>query len=166
MAHGVIRTDLMLGTPVGTHLVSFKYRPGDEDTAIDNGRVVAIGALMDGEREVHTADTPTAATPLKDLAVVASVEVMYDERLKNLDQFYNEAGKICRGYYLSECKGYFSVTADDLEGTPVVGHVVEAMAGTKMKVVETATSGSTQIGTIEAIEKAGRYTYVVIKLVG
>lgn len=169
MAHGVIRTDNMLGTVSGTHLVSFKYQPSDTDTAIDNGNIVVIGDLIDGERELHTASTPDANSPLKNLAVVAGVEVMYDERKKNLDEYYNEAGKNTRGYYLSECKGYFSVTADALDltaGTPAKGNIVEAMAGTKMKVVSSLTSGSTQIGTIDAIEKNGRYTYYVIKLVG
>lgn len=169
MAHGVIRTDNMLGTVSGTHLVSFKYQPSNTDTAIDNGNIVVIGKLIDSEREIHTASTPTAESPLKDLAVVAGVEVMYDERKKNLDDYYNEAGKTIRGYALSECKGYFSVTADALDltaGTPAKGWVVEAMAGTKMKVVETLTAKSTQIGTIEDIEKNGRYTYYVIKLIG
>ena len=71
MAHGVIRTDNMLGTDVGTHLVSFKYQPSDTDTAIDNGNVVVIGDLINGEREVHTATTPAANSALAKIAVVA-----------------------------------------------------------------------------------------------
>lgn len=167
MTHGVIRTDNMLGTDVGTHLVSFKYQPSDTDTAIDNGNVVVIGDLINGEREVHTATTPAANSALAKIAVVASVEVMYDERKKNLDDFYNEAGKICRGYYLHS-KDVFSVTADALSigsgVTPAVGSIVELAAGTKLNVVASLTSGSTQVGTIAAIEKAGRYTYYVIQI--
>ena len=167
MAHGVIRTDSMLGTDVGTHLVSFKYQPDSTDTAIDNGNVVVIGDLISGEREVHTASTPAKNSAFAKLAVVASVEVMYDERKKNLDEFYNEAGKICRGYYLHS-KDVFSVTADALDigesVTPGVGSVIELIAGTKMSVVASLTSGSTQVGTIIDIEKNGRYTYYVIQI--
>lgn len=167
MAHGVIRTDNMLGTDVGTHLVSFKYQPSSTDTAIDNGNVVVIGDLISGEREVHTADTPAKNSALAKLAVVASVEVMYDEHKKNLSDFYNEAGKICRGFYLHS-KDVFSVTADALDigaaVTPAVGDIVELIAGTKMSVVKTLTSGSTQVGTIIDIEKNGRYTYYAIQI--
>ena len=167
MAHGVIRTDNMLGTDVGTHLVSFKYKPDSTDTAIDNGNVVLVGNLIPGEREIHTAGTPAKNSPLKSIAVVASVEVMYDERKKNLDDFYNEAGKTCRGYYL-HTDDVFSVTADALNiaggVTPAAGYVVELTAGTKMNVVQTLTSGSTQVGTIIDVEKNGRYTYYAIQV--
>lgn len=167
MAHGVIRTDNMLGTDVGTHLVSFKYQPSSTDTAIDNGNVVVIGDLITGEREVHTATTPTKTTALAKIAVVASVEVMYDEHKKNLDDFYNEAGKICRGFYLHS-KDVFSVTADALNigaaVTPAVGDIVELIDGAKMSIVKSLTSGSTQVGTIISIEKTGRYTYYAIQI--
>ena len=44
------------------------------------------------------------------------------------------------------------------------GSIVELAAGTKLNVVASLTSGSTQVGTIAAIEKAGRYTYYVIQI--
>lgn len=167
MAHGVIRTDNMLGTTVGTHLVSFKYQPSGTDTAIDNGNVVLIGDLLTGEREVHKADTPAKNSALGKIAIVASVEVMYDEHKKNLDDYYNEAGKICRGFYLHS-KDVFSVTADALDigsdVTPAVGSIVELIAGTKLSVVATLTQGSTQVGTIVEIQKSGRYTYYTIQI--
>ena len=166
MAHGVIRTDKMLGTDVGTHLVSFKYQPDSTDTAIDNGNVVLVGNLISGEREIHTAGTPAKNSPLKSIAVVASVEVMYDERKKNLDDFYNEAGKTCRGYYL-HTGDIFSVTADALSaitGSPAAGWTVELVDGAKMSLAATLTSGSTKVGTLLGVEKAGRYTYYVIQV--
>ena len=92
---------------------------------------------------------------------------MYDERKKNLDEFENEAGTICRGY-IPRSRNVFSVTADALNiasgVTPAVGSIVELMAGVKLNVVATLTSGSTKVGKIIAIESAGRYTYYVIKI--
>ena len=168
MAYGVVRTDLMQGTDVRTGLVSLKYQPSGTDTAIENGNVVLLGALISGEREVRAAATPAANSALHDIALVATPEVMYDERKKNLDEFRNEAGEIARGYILHS-GDIFGVTKDALDGaaSPAVGDVVELKAGTKLNVVAAATgatSGSTVIGSIWAIETAGRYTYYVIKV--
>lgn len=169
MAHGVIRTDLMSGTDVGADLVSVKYMgTGTTPTAIDNGCVVKLDGLMDGEREVWKGVTPAANTPLADIAIIATPEVMYDERKKNLDEFENEAGTIARGYIVHHTRNIFSVTKDALNigagVTPAVGYVAELMAGTKLNIVATATASSTVVGKIIAIETAGRYTYYVIKV--
>ena len=93
---------------------------------------------------------------------------MYDERLRNLDDFYNEAGKIARGYAL-HTGDIFSVTKDALDGaaTPAVGDVVELKAGTKLNVVAAATgatSGSTVVGKIIDKNIVGRYTYFAIQV--
>lgn len=159
--HAVIRTDLMSGTYDGSLLRSFKYHNAEGKMAdIDNGHVVKLEALMDGEREVWKAVDPAADTPLKDIAIVAGVEVMYDERKKNLDEYYNVAGKAVRGF-MHHTNQYHSVTAEALDGTPEVGKYVEIQAGTKLKVADAA--GDATLGKIVAIEQAGRYTYYVIK---
>ena len=168
MAYGVVRTDNMFGTDVRAGLVSIKYMGADgkTDTAIENGNVLKVGALMEGEREIFVGAAVAANTPLSDVVLVASPEVMYDERKRNLDEFINEAGKPCRGYRLH--KGdIFSVTKDALEGKakPAVGDVVELKAGTKLNVAASATSGSTVVGKIIAVDVVGRYTYYAI-LVG
>lgn len=168
MAHGVFRSDLMSGTDVAADLVSVKYMAsGDTETAIDNGCVVRLDGLMDGEREVWKGVTPAADTALSDIAIIGSEEVMYDERKKNLDEFENEAGVIARGY-IPRSRNIFSVTKDvlDVDGgvTPAVGYAVELAAGVKLKVVAAPTSSSTQVGKIIGIETAGRYTYYVIKI--
>lgn len=168
--HGVFRSDLMSGTDVAADLVSVKYmgKDGNTETAIDNGCVVKLSGLMAGEREVWKGVTPDANTALSDIAIIGSEEVMYDERKKNLDEFENTAGTISRGY-VPRSRNIFSATKDSLnigDGvTPSVGCAVELMAGVKLNVVASATSGSTQVGEIIAIEPAGRYTYYVIKIV-
>ena len=168
--HGVIRTDSMAGTVVGTHLVSVRFLGADGNTPaeIDNGCVVEVGDLIEGERELRKGLIPAADTALKDIAIIATPEVMYDERKKNLDEFVNPVGGNCRGYRMHE-HDMFGLTAEALniaEGVvPAVGYVVELMAGVKLNVAASATEGSTQVGVIDAIEKAGRYTYYVIRRV-
>lgn len=178
--HGVVRTDRMYGTDVAANLVSVKYMgTGATPTAIDNGCVVALDGLMTGQREVYKGVVPAKNTALKNLVLIATPEVMYDERKKNLEDFENEAGTICRGYVFHE-HDIFGVTADVLDAaadiavsnlvelqpaaTNVGGDVTNAEAGIHMRVVASATSGCTTIGEVIAIEKAGRHTYYVIQV--
>lgn len=163
--HGVVRTDLMSGTIDNSRLRSVLYMgAGDVETQIDNGCVVALSGLMEGEREVHKAVTPAADTDLKKIVLIANPEVMYDERLKQLEDYYNEAGKVIRGYIPQVDTDIFSVTAEclDFTGTPAKGWVAELMAGEKIHLAETATEGSTKLGDLIDIEKAGARTYYVI----
>ena len=162
--HAVVRTDRMEGTGDRNSLVSIKYIVSTTPTAIENGNVLKRGALISGEREVFEGATPARDDALEDIVLVATPEVMYDERLRNLDDFINEAGKIARAYHLR--KGdIFSVTKEALAFATSeaddgkVGSVVELKAATG------ATDGSTVVGKIIAIDVVGKYTYYVI-LVG
>ena len=96
--YGIVRTDRMSGTKQPADLISAKYLPAGTATAIENGRVVLIGALVTGEREVYTATAPLANSALDSVALVASPELLFDERMHNLDEFRNEAGEIVRCY--------------------------------------------------------------------
>ena len=165
MGYGVVRTDNMTGTDVRAELVSVRYQPSDTKTAIENGNVVKIGDLETGSREVYKGLTPAANNNIKDIVLVASPEVMYDERKRDLDEFINEAGTIARGYHL-HTNDIFSVTIDALDGNsePAVGDVVELKAGTKLNVVDSLTNGSTKVGDIIDINIVGKYTYYAIKV--
>lgn len=160
MAYAIVRTDLMSGTKQPADLVSVKYQVSNVDTAIENGNVALVGALATGEREVYLATTPAADSALNDIVLIATPELNYDERLKNLNQFRNEAGEIARGYRLRS-GNIFSVTAEALTATtPAVDNIVELQADTKLKVVSSLTSGSTKVGTVIAIEG----DYIVIRV--
>jgi hypothetical protein len=163
MAYAIVRTDRMEGTVNPNALISCKYLPSATATAIENGNVVLVGGLVSGEREVFTATTPAANSSLSKIALIATPEVVADERKKNLNEFRNEAGKIARGYMLRS-GDIFSVTAEavtPISGTaPAVDQVVELDASTKLKLTATLTSGSTQVGTVIAIEG----NYIVIKV--
>lgn len=172
MAYGVVRTDKLMGTDVRSMLESVKYMgSGSTETAIDNGNVVKVdGTLMTGEREIKKGVTPAATDALDSIVLIATPEVMYDERKRNLDEFRNEAGKICRGYHLHS-GDIFSVTADAVafntnESTDgKVGSVVELKADIKLNIkTGSATSGSTVVGSVIAIDVVGRYTYYVIQV--
>lgn len=145
--YGCVRTDNMSGTTLGKNLVSGIVTP---EAQIENGNIVKVGDLMEGEREVRTLSTPAANTPLRDLAVVASEEVVKSRTYNTLDEFVNEKGDIVRCYRLIT-GDLFSVTAEALDGEGSVGKFVEAQAGTKMKVVDSQ-GENTCIGKIIAVE--------------
>ena len=177
MAYGVVRTDNMLGTDVRAGLVSIEYivASGEgasatkTETAIENGNVLKVGALKDNEREIFEGSAVAANTPLENVVLIASPEVMYDDHKINLDEFINEAGRPCRGYRLHN-GDIFSVTAPALtvsvqgKTAPEVGNIVELAAGTKLKVVASATQGSTVVGKVIAVDVVGRYTYYAIQV--
>ena len=167
MAYAVVRTDAMAATDVRGQLVSVKYMgtDGATPTAIENGNVLKIGALVTGEREIYIGGAVAANDKIDDIVLIASPEVVYDERKRNLDDFINEAGKACRGYHIHS-GDTFSVTAEALSGTgtPAVGNIVELAAGTKLAFAASATTGSTKVGRIIAVDVVGRYTYYAIKV--
>ena len=175
MSFAVVRTDNMYGVDVRAGLVSIEYMgaDGETPTAIENGNVLKVENLMahengdtvDYEREIFVGSAPAANTNLHEVVLVASPELMYDERKRNLDEFINEAGRPCRGYRLHH-GDIFSVTKEALDGVeqPAIGNVVELKAGTKLNVAASATNGSTQVGKVIAIDVVGRYTFYVIKV--
>lgn len=160
MAYTVIRTDLLSGTDVAADLVSLRvYDADDKPIAVENGTLVELKGYEDGQREVMKAVLATSATAKEDVAIVASVEVMYDERKKNLDEFINEAGAICRGY-IPRSRNIYSVTKDGFVGGNVPAKDAEVGIGADGKL----DAAGTGYGTVMAIEVAGRYTYYVIKI--
>lgn len=163
MAYAIVRTDNMAGTVVPSKLVSAKYFASDTATAIENGNIAVVDSLVTGEREIYKVVNPAVNSKIGSIILVATPEVMADERKRNLDEFINEAGRAIRGYVLDH-GDVFSVTAEALSGDPTVGSIVEAQADTKLKVVSALTSGSTQIGKIIAKETVGSKEFFVIRV--
>lgn len=152
--HTIMDSSNMIGSKVAS-----KHKNVKISVDLDNGSIVKLGALATGEMEAFAAEEPTASTPLKDLAIVKAPEVMKDQRLKSLADFYNQAGQIVRAYLFDD-GDQFRLTKEGLDGTPAVGSIVEVGDGYKMKVVASATGGSTQIGKIIAVE--GNYFVVAV----
>lgn len=160
MAYTVIRTDLMSGTTQPADLVSLRFYDGsDEQAEVENGVIVKLQGYEDGEREVMKAVAAASADDLNDCAIVAGVEVMYDERKKNLDEFINEAGSIVRGY-IPRSRNIFSVTKEGFVGgvVPEKGDEVGIGAGGKID------AAGTGLGVCADVEVAGRYTYYAIRI--
>lgn len=156
----VIRTDLMSGTNQPADLVSLRFYNGEGNQAeVENGVIVKLQGYEEGEREVMKAIAAVAGDDLNECAIVASEEVMYDERLRNLDEFINEAGKAARGY-IPRSRNIFSVTPEGfVDGVvPAVGAKVGIGAGGKID------ASGTGLGECVDIEIAGRYTYYAIKI--
>ncbi|MBR4021273.1 MAG: hypothetical protein IKI94_01540 [Ruminococcus sp.] len=160
MAYTVIRTDLLSGTDVAADLVSLRVYDADGNPiAVENGTIVELQGYEDGQREVMKAVLATSASKIEDCAIVATEEVMYDERKKNLDEFINEAGTIARGY-IPRSRNMYSITKDGFVGGTVPAKGDEVGIGADGKV----DAAGTGYGTIMAVEIAGRYTYYVIKI--
>lgn len=155
--HGVVRTDAMWATNSSAGLLSAKYFVDEEFAAIDNGNVVKAEALLEGERELFKAVSPAEGDAISKIFLVATPEVMYDERLKNLSDFYNEAGQAIRLYPL-HVGDMFSVSAEALDGEAVVGSTVGVQASTKLKV------GGTGVGAIIAVEPVGSIKFAVVRV--
>ena len=108
---------------------------------------------LEGEREVRTIADMTATSEVKDLALIASVEIVKSKSHNTLGEFVNEEGSIARGYRLVS-KDIFSVTKEAF-ATPdsaKVGAYVIAKAGRKMDVADAEAEGTTTIGKIIAVE--------------
>lgn len=149
MAYAVLRTDQMHGTTDASSLSNVKIFEN-----LENGCVVKAVTLAEGEREAFEAEQPLATDKLGDLALLAGVELMYDERKKALNEYINEKdmnGGIYRAYRFHN-NDMFGLTKEGFSGDPAVGSVVEIADGWKMKVVAEATEGSTKVGTIIAQE--------------
>lgn len=160
MSKAIVILENVAATKNPALIKSVKYQESSADTAIQNGQVVAIGALASGEREVHLATTPAVTTTYYGLT--CTPEVMYDEK-KQIDEFENAAGAISRVVILQ--KGdVFAVTAEGFDTTPAVGKLVELAAATTLKVVASATSGSTQVGKVIEVETIDGKTFYAVEV--
>ena len=158
--HAIIRTDLLIGTDVGAYLGMGRYLGSDgaTPTAIDNGNVVKIGDLIEGERDLRVYTTPAANTHIDQIGVIASPERFYDGLTHGAKDYVNIEGHNLRVYLLTgmTSSACFTVTADGFEiaagATPEKGWLAELQVGTKMTLVATAT-GATVVGKVIGVTK-------------
>ena len=153
--HAMFRSDAMAGTTLGQYLVSLRVA-----TEIDNGMLVAVGALEDGQREVKAMAAITADTKVGAIAVLGSEEVDKEKTFDTVGGFTNKVGTIARGYILHD-NGVYSVTAEAFDGgVPAKGAKVFAKAGSNKH----HTAGDVEIGVCEAVETDGATTWYVIRI--
>ena len=160
MSYCVIRTDLMSGTKQPADLVSLRFYDGNDHLAeVENGVIVKLEGYEQGQREVMKAVAAEDGDDPNECAIVAGVEVMYDQYKKSLDQYINEAGKAVRGY-IPRSRNLFSLTKEGFVGgtAPDVDDEVGIGTGGKLDA-----SGS-GFGVCVAKETVGRYTYYTIRI--
>ena len=153
--HAMFRSDAMAGITLGQYLVSLRVA-----TEIDNGMLVAVGTLEDGQREVKAMAAITADTKVGNIAVLGSEEVDAEKTFDTVGEFTNKVNSIARGYILHD-GGAYSVTADAFEGgVPTKDAKVYAKANSNKH----HTAGDVEIGVCEAIETDGATTWYVIRI--
>ena len=120
----VVRIDNCAFTKNPSLIKSAKF-----DGAIENGTLVFVGGLMEGEREVHEITTDGEGM----VGIVCTPEVEYDEKgYHGLETFTNREGDVVRVGILH--KGdIFSVTEVDAEditmGDVVAKHIETDVVG-------------------------------------
>jgi hypothetical protein len=156
MAKSVARLDRVKAIYNG-HIESVVH-----NAELQNGFVVQVGGLVNGNRDLRSVVVPTAGAG--DLALIYHSEINPDETYRgnaSLQNFSIEAGKAARAYRL-EKHDIFSVSYDGLTliGTdPVVGNKVVAQAGLKLKEVASVTTEKF-VGDIIQLEQLGTTTVV------
>ena len=155
MAYCVVRTDLMSGVKQPADMVSLRFYNGsDELAAVENGVIAKITALESHtvgsdttyEREIWKAVAAAGTDALADCVLIASPEVMYDERKHDLDEFINDAGVAAEGFVV----------------VPAIGDSVYVGAGGKL--TKTQPSGASAFGKCVHIETVGSKTFYAIQI--
>lgn len=160
--YAVIRTDLMSGTKQPADMVSLRFYDSLGNPAeVENGVIAKLQGFESGEREVYKAVAATDSDDLSECVVIASPEVMYDERKRNLDEYINEAGKILRGYILRR-GNIFSLSAEGFGTVPAKGDNV--VIGSDGKLTKGASGATGVLGTCADVENTGRYTYYAVRI--
>lgn len=168
MAYCVVRTDLMSGVKQPADMVSLRFYDGEGEFAeVENGVIAKITELESHtvgsdtvyEREIWKGVAATSSDALADCVLIATPEVMYDERKRSLDQFINEAGVAARGYRLRD-RNMFSLTAEGfVSGTaPTLGQAVGIGTGGKLA------AGGSGFGKCVHIEDVGSKKFYAIQI--
>lgn len=101
MAKRFIRLDVMSGNKDNTQVKSAKYFKDDVAAPVENGTIVAIGGLLDGERELHK--VTDVAEDSTYVGIVSTPEVEYEERgTHGIETFSNEKDATIRVHVLHE----------------------------------------------------------------
>lgn len=156
MAHAILRLDSVTGTVDGARVASGKYFVGDVATQIDNGMPVEIGALIDGERELHKLTAVTADS--KSWGIVSTPEVDSSKPIATADlsAWYNEADKPVRVHIVKD-HNVVSISAEAFDAVPTVGATIGLGAG-KFAV------GGTGVGTCVAVDVVDGVTLYAIEI--
>lgn len=107
MAKRFVRLDVMSGNRDNTQVKSAMYFKDDAVAPVENGTIVAIGELLEGEREIHK--VVDVADSDMFVGIVTTPEVEYEERgYHGIDTFSNKKEEPVRVHVLHE-GDFFSI---------------------------------------------------------
>lgn len=142
MAKKFVRLDVMSGNRDYTQVKSAKYFKNDAVAPVENGTIVAIGNLLDGERELHKVVDVTEEDTY--VGIVTTPELEYEERgTRGIETFSNEADVPVRVHVLH---------AGDIFSIANLGSTEDLACGAKLVAKHIQT------------EVVGRFTYEVFEV--
>lgn len=158
MARAILRLDRVEATKTGA------IESVVANVDLEQGCVVHLGDFVAGEKELRQAVVPTATSITTDEVVL----IASDERQimpVSPQDYYIPANTPVRALHL-RVGDYFTITADGLVGTPVVGRYVVPQAGsTKLAVAADLTGGTRFAGKILAQTKLHNITAYTIQVI-
>ena len=163
--HIVCNTGKLQATYGGAHLLSVRA-----NIDLDNGMIVAVKQLVEGEQEIYEVATPTDGDAV---VLIKQDELIYDTSSKSaqdLYNFYNPAGLTTRAYELKE--GFDTFDVSDYAITPlatavVKGNLVVHDGTCKFKELAKGTDTAIYgfVGEIVFVRKLANETQVAIRVI-
>jgi hypothetical protein len=143
MANGIFIAENMASTKLSSLLKSVRYMAGGVAAAIQNGRLVTLGALEANQKEIYVAGDVAAATD--PIYIIDTPEVIYSqETTSGLNDFINAAGALSRARKPAVGDKFAvrgnAITA--LGAAPVVGNSVVTPAAGNMWAESAAPAGT------------------------
>lgn len=148
----IVRKDKLLAGYNG-NLESVKiHNSTGAKVASTNGVFVVLDGYMEGQREVVKGVLADLNTADQEVLLIHNSEVMYDERLFKLEDFYIKADKVARAYRLYT-GDIITLTEDLFVSKPTVGQ--KLIAHTDGKLGEDLTALATAKVVFEVFEDSG-----------
>lgn len=146
----IARKDILFSGYNG-NLESVIIEKGGKAVESTNGVFVVVGKYLEGQRETKHAELAGVADIAKDVIFIHNSEVMADPRLQKLADYRIKAGKVARGYRLTD-GDVLTLTEDLFEGPVAVDDVLAVSVDGKLGKVEGA-SGAKVVFTV--VEDSG-----------
>lgn len=134
-------------------------------SALDNGSVIFLGALKEGESEIYEAVVPTTALiATEQPMLVMAPEIMYDQSRKAMNALGNFINKANKAFPVVPLSAFdeIEISKEGFTGTPAKGKYVVLKDGSvKWDVVdEKPASGNVLYGKITSSRKSSLPTFL------
>jgi hypothetical protein len=137
------------GTNDTARVMSGVYMANSARAEIDNGMPVDVGALVGGERELHTLTAATANTKVLGIVTTPEVDRLATTRNGYLRNFYNKADGSTGNVrvHIPRSTNVFAFSEEVLDGTPTAGSGI-ALGGANGKWKVVAANGEGIVATL------------------